>query len=102
MTEIGETEVRRIAELARLELDERQLRRLAGDLEGILRHFRALGEVEPGGDTGPADRERPVRLRSDVPGPDPMALGPDEIAPDWRGGFFVVPRLSSMSGEDDG
>ena len=32
-------------------------------------------------------------LRSDVPGPDGLAVPPSYLAPEWRDGFFTVPRL---------
>lgn len=99
MTEIDESDVRRIADLARLELDEEEVRGLAGELERILGHFGALDEMDLEPAEGPGFPEVPLRLRSDVPGPDPMAFGPDEIAPDWRRGLFVVPCVASMAPE---
>lgn len=97
MTEITESDVRNIADLARLELDREEARGLAGELERILGHFREIDELDLEPAEGPGFPEVPLRLRSDVPGPDPMARGPDEIAPDWRGGLFVVPRVASMA-----
>lgn len=93
---------RRIAELARLDLDDAELRRLAGELEEILGHFAELSDVDPEDGEPPVLGDLSPRMRADVPGPDPLARGPGEIAPDWREGFFVVPRLSAMSSGDEG
>lgn len=96
MMSIDEDEVRHVARLARLELEEDEVGRLADELGRILDHFDELREAElddvpgPDGDGG--------GLRPDVPSSDPMAAGPGRAAPDWRDGFFVVPRLPGMEG----
>lgn len=112
MTPVGEDEVRRIAGLARLELEEDEVARLAGELGRILDHVDELRELEldgpreperpPGSDGEPPEpaSDAPPTLRPDVPAPDPMAAGPERAAPDWRDGFFVVPRLPAMEGPD--
>lgn len=102
MDEIDEELTRRIARLAGLELDDGELRRLAGDLREILRRFAELPDPErrePGRGTVHGDLS--PHLRADVPSADPLARPPAELAPDVRDGFFVVPRLSAM-GRDDG
>lgn len=88
--------VRRIAELARLELDEEETEAYAGDLEEILGHFEALARLDLGEGDGPEDRGLETRLRPDAPGSDELASEPRELAPSWRGGFFQVPRLDAM------
>jgi len=45
---------------------------------------------------GPADRGLAPRLRDDEVSSDPLAFGPFELAPEWRDGFFVVPRLPAL------
>lgn len=120
-------EVRRIARLARLELEEPEVERLAVEMGGVLRRFEELeaaeaaagereeergagaalppaaeGGRERGGPTeepeaGSPGREPAPAAREDVPGPDPLAAGPDRFAPDWREGFFVVPRLPALA-----
>lgn len=99
MTRIDEDDVRRIARLAGLELDGDEVADLAGDLVRILEHFDELGEAEPEEAPGP-DGDDGAPLRPDVPSSDPMAAGPERAAPDWRDGFFVVPRLPGMEGPD--
>lgn len=112
MAEIDEGTVRRIAELARLELDDDEVRRLAGELASILGHFEALDEAEAegagagegadvDGEAGDAvHRDLSPRLRTDVPSSDPLGRPPSETAPDWRDGYFVVPRLAAMQPDD--
>lgn len=102
MSRLDEEEVRRIADLARLELDEEEVRRLAGELGGLLEKLERLRELTAG--SGGEEAEGPaLRLRPDTPPPEPLARGPEAFAPDWRDGFFVLPRLAAMeSGEEDG
>lgn len=95
-------EVRRIARLARLELGEDEVARLAVEMGGILRRFRELEAAEEG--RGPPvahgellGRGIEPRLRPDLPGSDPLAFPPSENAPDWRDGLFVVPGLPILS-----
>jgi Asp-tRNA(Asn)/Glu-tRNA(Gln) amidotransferase C subunit len=35
-------------------------------------------------------------LREDVVRPDPLALPAADLAPEWREGYFVVPKLGAM------
>ena len=91
-------DVRRIAELARLRPDQEAVRQLTEELNGILEHVRLLETLDLSG----TDEEDPISPDS-VSFRDP-AIAPDElrghapgsIAPDWRGGFFVVPRLPAL------
>lgn len=100
MAEIDESTVRRVAELARLELDEDEVERLVEELGSILGHFEQLEEVdlEEGEEVEP---DGPPATRADAPGTDPLAFGPGQMAPDWRGGYFVVPRLPGLGGPGD-
>lgn len=100
MSRIGEDEVRRIAGLAGLELEADEVDRLAAELGEVLEHFDRLPGLETDGAPGP--RREGVRLRPDVPSADPMAAGPERAAPDWRDGYFVVPRLPAVEGPGDG
>ena len=106
MDELDRDEVERVARLARLELTEEEASALAREMASILGHFREIRRrgadgVEPGAPAGGApiaagadgfalrpDRVDPDALRSPVP----------EMAPEWRDGHFVVPRLDALSG----
>ncbi len=90
-----------VAELARLQLSEKELERLARDCRAILEHFATLQEldvrdVEPWG--GGAD-EAVAPLRADQVACDPLHGPLAALAPVWRGGFFVLPRLPAMDAE---
>jgi aspartyl-tRNA(Asn)/glutamyl-tRNA(Gln) amidotransferase subunit C len=86
-------EVRRIAALARLRLDDAEAVAMAGELGSILEQVRVLGRAD-GGDAVPgAAEERAAPLRADAYGADLLHRSPDMLAPAWEDGFFVVPRL---------
>lgn len=96
MSEIDRSQVRHVANLARLELDSDDLDRLGGEMASILSHFEELSEVDLPDEAGPADRGMAPRLRDDEVSSDPLAFAPSEMAPEWRAGFFVVPRLPAL------
>jgi aspartyl-tRNA(Asn)/glutamyl-tRNA(Gln) amidotransferase subunit C len=92
--------VMRIAALARLRLDRDEVERLTAQLNDILRHVEALGAVDVAGVEGGAGAVGvaggAAPLREDVPGADPLARPPAELAPAWMDGFFTVPRLAAL------
>ena len=95
---VTEDDVRVIAALARLRPREAAFERLTVELNRILGHVRALERLDLSG-SGPEGAELHGRPRSRDPGTRPDALGPDAaqaLAPDWRDGFFVVPRLPAL------
>lgn len=90
-------EVRRIARLARLGIDEARLPALASELSGILEHMAELSRV----DVGPAaDAAAPTGtpLRADEGPPVPLHRTLAEFAPEVRDGFLIVPRLTTHGG----
>ncbi len=97
MARIDETEVRHVASLARLALEDGEVERLTRELEGVLAHMDRIGSLELGpAGPEPEGRDLAPASRPDRPDPDPLAFGPEAMAPDWRDGFFVVPRLASL------
>ena len=89
-------DVRHVAELARLAVDESRLDHLVAELNGILTHMDVLSQV----DTRTIDKAvlHPTvstPLRSDSSGPLPLATPREMFAPAMRDGFFIVPRLAS-------
>lgn len=86
--------VRRIASLARIRLDERELATLQGELSGILGWIEQLGEVDVDGVaplTGAA--QMALRMREDVVGDGGY---PDRVlanAPGRAGPFYAVPKV---------
>ena len=89
-----------VAKLARLALDEEQLRRMTPQLDSILEYVAKIGEVDVAG-AEPMAHATPVRnvLRSDDVGP-PLPL--DQVlrnAPETDGPFFKVPKV--IGGDED-
>ena len=105
-------EIHRIAALARVRLDQGEAKRMARDMSSILEHMAVLGGIaaEPAPTSGVPQGEgstRPFGEASDGSGPraGEGAAMPDRlerplasIAPDWRDGLFVVPRLPGVAG----
>ena len=106
-------EIRRIAALARLRLGRGEAERLARDVSSILDHMAVLGAatLEPVTSPGVPDSgasARPdgedsdeARPPSRETVPDPLARPLSRLAPDWREGLFVVPRLPGVAGSPD-
>lgn len=89
-------EVLRVAHLARLRLTPEEVEQFTGQLNGILDHIEALaavdvGEVEAIG--GATEWSAPLREESEAA--DRLEREPADFAPDWRDGFYVVPRLAA-------
>lgn len=109
-------EIRRIAALARLRLEQREAKRMARDMSSILEHMTVLGGIapEPARTSGVPQGEGstlPVGDASEGRGPaaeegetmpDPLERPLSRIAPDWRDGLFVVPRLPGVGGAPGG
>ena len=93
-------QVRHVARLSRLALDDEQLRRLTPQLESILEYVAKIGEVDVAG-VEPMAHATPLVnvLRDDTPS-EPLPL--EQVlanAPDTDGPFFKVPKI--IGGEED-
>lgn len=90
---ISEEDIRRITTLARIEVEPGDRADLAADLGRILEHMEVLAELAGGeSDLTPQLREALPSMRSaGVDAPDELTMTPDELAPRWEEGFFVVP-----------
>lgn len=100
---VSRAEVEHIAALARLRVGPGEVATLTGEMNAILDHMAELREVEVEGIeevVGIVEGGAPTR--SPRAGPDPLHRSPAAFAPDWRDGFFVVPRLPAMEGHQDG
>lgn len=94
---ITEKEVRYVAGLANLQLEEGEVSRLQADLESILEHFDKLNEADTS-DVAPMsqvlfDAGDTATLRADVPAP---PLGNEAAlanAPQKGAGYFKVPKV---------
>jgi aspartyl-tRNA(Asn)/glutamyl-tRNA(Gln) amidotransferase subunit C len=96
---IRRDEVRRIAGLARLEIPDGDLDRVAAGLSSMLDYAQALKRLDLAGCEAPTFAPSAAELRADLP--DGRCLTAEQalaMAPETEGGFFVVPPV--MEGRD--
>jgi len=94
---IGRKEVLHVARLAELAVSDNELDRLVEQMNRIVDYVAQLEQV-------PADRRAEpflpgpsaVALRDDVPGAVRLVRTPADMAPEFREGFFLVPRHGAM------
>jgi aspartyl-tRNA(Asn)/glutamyl-tRNA(Gln) amidotransferase subunit C len=92
---ISTDQTRHIARLARLQLDEEQLERMARQLDAILLYVEKLGELDTDA-VEPTSHALAVTnvWRPDVPGELPCDRGVlFGQAPRFEQGFYVVPKV---------
>jgi aspartyl/glutamyl-tRNA(Asn/Gln) amidotransferase C subunit len=85
-----------LADLARLRLGDDESEGLTDDCRTILDYFAAIRGLDVAGVQQIEEREPPAPLRADEVACDPLERPLAELAPDWREGFFVLPRLPAM------
>jgi aspartyl-tRNA(Asn)/glutamyl-tRNA(Gln) amidotransferase subunit C len=94
-------DVRHIAALARLGLNEEHARAATAELNTILAHMEVLSRVDttavPEAVAASASR---LPLRADDGPALPLAVAPAAFAPEARDGFFLVPRLATHEDQD--
>jgi aspartyl-tRNA(Asn)/glutamyl-tRNA(Gln) amidotransferase subunit C len=95
---VDRNEARRIARLARLEMDDATLDRMAQEMSGILDYIDQIRDVESSV-TAP-QQAGPVALREDKTREAGVSSQVAANAPHWRDGFFVVPKV--IPGSDAG
>ena len=94
---IGRDDVRHVARLAELAVGEGELDRLVDQMNRIVDYVARLDQVPADHVAEPFLPGPPsAALREDVPGPVPLARPPAEFAPEFRDGFFLVPRHGAM------
>ena len=100
---VSEDDVRHVAALARLGLEESRLSSLVSELNGILEHMEVLGAVETGSQKSEGgSRITATPMRSDFDDASiPLAIPRETFAPEMRDGFFLVPRLATHEGDGE-
>ena len=88
-------DVRHVAALARLGLDNTQIAELARELNDILVHMDVLNRVDTSGVGELESLGDAMRLRADHGPAFPLDEPPESFGPAMRDGFFIVPRLAS-------
>ena len=97
---ISVEQVRHVAKLARLSLDEARLRKFAGQLETILTYVDKIGQLDVRG-VEPMAHALPLHnvLREDVIEPSLPIEQVLQNAPETDGRFFKVPKI--IGGDED-
>ncbi len=99
---VSKDEVLKIARLAELHVDDAALPALVEQMSRILDYVAQIATVKgietaqpfvPGPEAAP--------LRADEVRPAPLSFGPAEMAPAFRDGFFLVPRLGAFESAPD-
>lgn len=94
-------DVERIARLSRLALEPGERDRMARELSAILAYVEQVRSLDlEGVEPLAIAAERSDPLRDDREGTsDPLSEPPAALAPEWRDGFFLLPRLPALDAE---
>ncbi len=97
---LSRKDVERIAELAALHVDEEQLPQLTQQIARIIDYVSQLDAADTGSDAATwLAKAPPQPLRPDEVRPADLVRDLKSIAPAFREGVFVVPRLAAMEDE---
>ncbi|MBI1808797.1 MAG: Asp-tRNA(Asn)/Glu-tRNA(Gln) amidotransferase subunit GatC [Gemmatimonadetes bacterium] len=92
---VSRDDVRRVAELARVDVPDARLDALVQELNGILTHMEALRTADTREVDAAPDARAGMPLRPDAGPPVPLEHERSAMAPAMRDGFFLVPRLAT-------
>jgi len=94
-------EVLKIAQLAELEVSPETLSVLAEQMSRILEYGAQINSVPASEGVKPfVPGPDAVRFRADEVKPAPLAFGPAKLAPAFKDGFFLVPKLGQFEQEE--
>jgi len=94
-------EVLKIAQLAELDVDEEALPLLAEQMSRILEYVAQINALPASEGMKPfVPGPDALRFRADEVKPWPLAFGPDKLAPAFKDGFLVVPKLGQFEGPE--
>lgn len=99
---VTHADVRHVATLARLDVDDERLDHLVTELNGILGHMDALREIDTREIEEAAFAPKTgTPLRADAGSPLKMYTPLASFAPALRDGFIIVPRLATHEDSAD-
>jgi aspartyl-tRNA(Asn)/glutamyl-tRNA(Gln) amidotransferase subunit C len=94
---VTDDDVLKIARLAELDVSEDALPLLAEQMSRILEYVRQINGVPASEGLRPfVPGPDAVRFRPDEVKPWPLAFGPATLAPAFKDGFFLVPKLPAF------
>ncbi len=97
---LSRPDVERIAQLAALHVDEGQLPQLVEQIARIIEYVSQLEAVDTGPDAATwLAKSPPQHLRADAVAPPDLVRDLKSLAPAFREGLVVVPRLAAMEDE---
>lgn len=100
---VSRDEVQKIARLAELHVDEATLPALTEQMSRILDYVAQIAGVAATESAQPfIPGPAAVRFRADTVDPAPLAYEPARMAPAFREGFFLVPRLDAFEATAQG
>jgi aspartyl-tRNA(Asn)/glutamyl-tRNA(Gln) amidotransferase subunit C len=88
-------DVRHVAALARIGLTDERAAALVSELNTILQHMDVLASVDTSDVPIAQEASEATSWRDDRGPPIPLARSREELAPNARDGFFLVPRLDT-------
>ncbi len=98
---VSRGDVERVADLAALSVSDQELAKLTDQIGRILDYISQLGTVSAGPDARPYRPGPEVApLRADRIGSVELQRPLEDIAPAFRDGFFLVPKLEVLGGND--
>jgi aspartyl-tRNA(Asn)/glutamyl-tRNA(Gln) amidotransferase subunit C len=89
------TDVQKIANLARLQIDENEMPEFVAQFNDILAHMDVLQQANTSNVSADLSGTTCMPLRDDTVAPAPMRFSAEGMTADSRDGFILVPRLST-------
>ena len=98
---VAPEDVLRIAQLAEIQVDDDVLPTLVVQMSRIIDYVAQLNALPAGETTRPfLAGPDAIRFRPDEVKPWPLAVGPGKLAPAFKDGFFIVPRLGQFDARE--
>ena len=95
---IQRSDLEKVAALARLRLGSDEVARLTRNCQAILDYFEAIRGAGVSGVHPAGTLDHATPLREDRVDVEPLLRPLEAMAPEWREGYFTLPRLPAMDG----